>query len=138
VPDLLRDPVRDQLQTTLGASDGGTSRVFVATETSLGRRRVVEVLAPELRAGVNTERRHREIRLAAQLRHPHVAPLLSAAERAGLLYYTTPFVEGEPLRTRVDHVGELPVAEALRVLRDIADASPTRIGKSSRVATWGW
>ena len=122
--------LREHLQATLGDAyalerelgGGGMSRVFLAEETSLGRRVVVKVLAPELGAGVNADRFRREIRLAAQLQHPHVVPLLSAGEREGLLYYTMPFVPGESLRARLDHGGELPVAAALRLLRDIADA----------------
>jgi serine/threonine-protein kinase len=39
-----------------------------------------------------------------------------------LLYYTMPLVEGESLRARLARHGELPVAEAVRVLRDVADA----------------
>jgi tetratricopeptide (TPR) repeat protein/TolB-like protein len=124
------DHLREQLQTTLGAGytverelgGGGMSRVFVATETSLGRRVVVKLLPPELGAGVDAERFRREVRLAAQLQHPHVVPLLSAGERDGLLYYTMPFVEGESLRARLERAGELPVAEAVRLLRDVADA----------------
>ena len=49
-------------------------------------------------------------------------PLLSAGEADGLLYYTMPFVEGESLRARLARAGELPVREAVRVLRDVAAA----------------
>jgi serine/threonine-protein kinase len=122
--------LREHLQATLGSAytlerelgGGGMSRVFLAEETALGRRVVVKVLAPELGAGVNAERFRREVRLAAQLQHPHVVPLLSAGERDGLLYYTMPFVAGESLRARLARAGELPLAEAHRLLRDIADA----------------
>ena len=46
----------------------------------------------------------------------------SAGEGEGLLYYTMPFVEGESLRSRVDRLGALPLTEAARLLREIADA----------------
>jgi serine/threonine-protein kinase len=39
-----------------------------------------------------------------------------------LLYYTMPFIEGESLRARLARAGELPVREAVRVLRDVAAA----------------
>jgi eukaryotic-like serine/threonine-protein kinase len=98
--------LRDQLQANLGSTyrlerelgGGGMSRVFLAEERALGRRVVVKVLPPELAAGLSTERFRREIQLAAQLQHPHIVPLLSAGKSDGLLYYTTPFVEGESLR----------------------------------------
>jgi serine/threonine-protein kinase len=101
---------------------GGMSRVFVAHETALGRKVVVKVLLPELAAGVSVERFRREILLAAQLQHPHIVPLLSAGESQGLPYFIMPFVSGESLRARVMRSGELPIAEAMRILRDVVSA----------------
>src|ERR1051325_12028518 len=76
----------DRLQAALGAGyrlerelgGGGMSRVFVAEEPRLGRRVAVKVLPPELAAGINAERFHREIQLAGSPQHPHLVPLLSA------------------------------------------------------------
>jgi len=101
---------------------GGMSRVFVATELDLARRVVVKVLAPELAAGVSVDRFRRETQLAASLQHPHIVPLLTAGAAGDLLYYTMPLVEGESLRSRLAREGELPVRDALRILRDVADA----------------
>jgi serine/threonine-protein kinase len=101
---------------------GGMSRVFVATETALGRKVVIKVLPPETAAGVNVERFRREIQLAASLQHPHIVPLHAAAASGDLLYFTMPFIEGESLRARIARDGELPVHAAVRILRDVADA----------------
>ena len=98
------------------------SRVFVAEETSLGRKVVIKVLPQELAAGLSVDRFRREIQLAASLQHPHIVPLLSAGQAGDLLYYSMPLVEGESLRARLARDGELPVPEAVRVLRDVADA----------------
>lgn len=122
--------LRDQLQATLGDSlileqelgGGGMSRVFVAHEPSLGRKVVVKVLPPEMAAAVSIDRFRREIQLAAQLQHPHIVPLLAAGETDGLPYYTMPFVRGESLRSRLVKGGEFPVAETIRILREIASA----------------
>src|SRR5947199_8497155 len=94
--------LREQLQKTLGSAytlerelgGGGMSRVFVAEETSLGRSVVVKVLPPELTAGVNVDRFKREIQMAARLQHPHIVPLLSAGEIAGVPDYAMPLVDG--------------------------------------------
>ena len=126
----MSDILRDQIQSSLGAAytierelgGGGMSRVFVATEQALGREVVVQVLPPEMAAGVSIERFKREIMLAARLQHPHIVPLLTAGESQGLPYFTMPYVQGESLRVRLARGGELPVAEALRVLREIASA----------------
>src|SRR6476660_5444088 len=98
------------------------SRVFVAEETGLGRPVVIKVLPPDLAASLSLDRFRREIHLAASLQHPHIVPLLSAGQAGELLYYTMPLVEGESLRARLRRDGELPVPEATRILRDVADA----------------
>jgi len=122
--------LRDRLQASLGEgyrlerelSGGGMSRVFIAHDTRLGREVVVKVLSPDLAAGVNSDRFHREILVAAQLQHPHIVPVLSAGETDGLPYFTMPYVAGESLRRRLDGGKPLPVVEAVAVLRDVARA----------------
>jgi eukaryotic-like serine/threonine-protein kinase len=122
--------LRDQLQATLGNAyilerelgGGGMSRVFIAEDTSLGRKVVVKVLLPDLAATVNVERFRREIQLAAKLQHPHIVPVLSAGISEGLPYYMMPFIEGESLRARLARSGELPVHDTARILRDVLSA----------------
>ena len=125
MPSLL-----ESLQATLGVAyvierelgGGGMSRVFVATESALGRRVVIKVLPPEFTETVSADRFHHEIQVAAKLQHPHIVPLLTAGHSEGLLYYTMPLVEGETLRGRLTRVGELPVAEACQILTEVAQA----------------
>jgi serine/threonine-protein kinase len=122
--------LRDRLQASLGESyrlerelgGGGMSRVFVAEDTRLGRRVVVKVLSPDLAAGVNSERFHREILVAAQLQHPQIVPVLSAGETDGVPYFTMPYVAGESLRRRLDGGKPLPIVDAVAALRDVARA----------------
>ncbi len=122
--------LRDRLQAALGDAyriqrelgGGGMSRVFLAGETALGRQVVVKVLPPETAAGVNIERFRREIQLAASLQHPHIVPLHTAGQAGDLFYYTMPLVEGESLRAKLAREGELPISEAVRILRDVVDA----------------
>jgi TolB-like protein/tetratricopeptide (TPR) repeat protein len=126
----MANELQDTLQSSLGAayalerelSGGGMSRVFVAREIALDRRVVIKVLPPELAADVNAERFRREIALAARLQHPHIVPLLTAGEINGLPYFSMPFIEGESLRTTLDRAGELPIATAVRYLREVASA----------------
>src|SRR5579863_9614083 len=127
---VSQDTVRERLQATLGTAysldrelgGGGMSRVFVATETALGRTVVIKVLSPDLAEALNAERFRREIQLAARLQHPHIVPLLTAGESGGLPYFTMPFIQGESLRERLESRGELPVTDAVRVLREVASA----------------
>ena len=122
---------RERVETAVGTGyaveqelgGGGMSRVFVAEEKALGRRVVIKVLSPELTATVSTDRFRREIQLAARLQHPHIVPLFAAgAGSDGLLFYTMPYIEGESLRARIARTGELPIPDAVGILRDIVDA----------------
>jgi hypothetical protein len=125
VSDLL-----DDLRAKLGGTyridrelaGGGMSRVFLAEEIALGRRVVLKVLPAEFGPLLSAARFEREARVAARLQHPHIVPLLTAGQAGGMLYYTMPLVEGESLRTRLDQLRELPVAEAARLFREVADA----------------
>ncbi|HET7458022.1 MAG TPA: serine/threonine-protein kinase [Gemmatimonadaceae bacterium] len=127
---MSSDDVRARLESALGAQytlerelgGGGMSRVYVAVDATLGRRVVVKVLPPELAAAVSADRFRREIQLAARLQHPHIVPLLAAGAADELLYYTMPFVEGSSLRARLARDGPLPLGDALRLLRELADA----------------
>ncbi len=101
---------------------GGMSRVFLADEERLGRKVVIKVLPPEMSAGVNVERFEREIQLAAKLQHPHIVPLLTAGAQDDLLYYVMPYIKGESLRAKLSREGELPVAEAVHIIREVIDA----------------
>ena len=103
-------------------SGAGMSRVFVATERALQRRVVVKVLPPELAAGVNVERFRREIRLAAQLQHPHIVPLLAAGDDDGLLWFSMPYIEGESLRGTLTEAKRLAPRDVVRILHDVVDA----------------
>jgi len=122
--------LREGLQQRLGPSftvereltGGGMSRVFVALDTSLGRRVVVKVLPAELAASVSVERFKREILLAATLQHPHIVGVLTAGEIDGMPYFTMPFVEGESLRARIEREGRLPVGRTVSILKDVARA----------------
>ncbi|MGH7269122.1 MAG: protein kinase domain-containing protein, partial [Polyangiaceae bacterium] len=98
------------------------SRLFLATERSLDRQVVIKLLPPELASEASAQRFQREMLVTAKLQHPHILPVLSAGARDGLLYYVTPYVAGESLRHRLTLQGALPVEEAIRLLRAIADA----------------
>ena len=101
---------------------GGMSRLFLATEASLHRQVVIKVLPPEFTSEVSAARFKQEIELAAHLQHPNILPVLTAGAKDDLLFYVMPFVPGESLRHRLTREGRLPVADAVRILHEIADA----------------
>jgi serine/threonine-protein kinase len=82
----------------------------------------IKVLQPELAASLGPERFLREIKVVAGLQHPNVLPVHDSGEAGGRLWFAMPFVQGESLRARLAREGELPVAETVRLLRDVVDA----------------
>ena len=117
---------RYRIERELGA--GGMATVYLAQDLKHDREVALKVLRPELAATLGPDRFPREIRILAKLQHPHVLPLLDSGESSGFLYYVMPFVEGESLRQRLAREGQLPVHDAVHILREVADALayPTR------------
>ena len=105
---------------------GGMATVYVARDAKHDRRVAVKVLDSALTERVGARRFVREIRLMARLQHPHVLALLdsgvfNSGPLAGRPYYVMPYVAGESLRARLER-GPLEVGDAVRMLREIADA----------------
>jgi eukaryotic-like serine/threonine-protein kinase len=121
-PARLRDAIADRYPIERSLGRGGMATVYLARDVKHHRQVAVKVLHPELAAGLGTERFLREIRIEASLQHPHILPLHDSGEADGLLYYVMPYVEGESLRQRLTREGRLSVEDALRLIRDVADA----------------
>ena len=127
---LPTDPLTDRLRQGLAAryeiereiGRGGMATVYRARDVKHDRIVAVKVLHPELAEALGGERFLREVRITARLTHPHILPLLDSGETNGLLYYVMPFVEGESLRARLKREGQLPVDDAVRLVREVADA----------------
>ncbi|MDX1577493.1 MAG: serine/threonine-protein kinase [Gemmatimonadota bacterium] len=101
---------------------GAMAVVYRAHDPRHDRVVAVKVLAPQLASAIGQERFLHEVRLAAGLAHPYVLPVLDSGEADGLLYYVMPFVEGRSLRDRLTAEGELPIDEAVRITREMAEA----------------
>lgn len=102
--------------------------VFRARDLRHHRPVAIKVLRPELAAELGIERFLQEIRVAAQLQHPMILPLFDSGDARRdpdgppCLYYVMPLVQGETLRARIDREHQLPVADAIAIARDVADA----------------
>jgi serine/threonine-protein kinase len=109
-----------RLEQEIGA--GGMATVYLAEDLRHDRRVALKVLRPELAAVIGAERFLAEIKLTANLQHPHILPLFDSGAADSFLYYVMPFVEGESLRDRLRREKQLPVEDALRIAREVADA----------------
>jgi TolB-like protein/Flp pilus assembly protein TadD len=96
--------------------------VYLALDLRHGRPVALKVLRPDLPHPLAAERFLREIAVVAGLTHPHIVPLHDSGEEAGLLWYAMPYIEGESLRNRLRRDGSLPLDEAIRLAREVADA----------------
>ena len=101
---------------------GGMATVYLAEDERHDRRVALKVLRPELAAVIGAERFLAEIKLTANLQHPHILPLFDSGEADSFLYYVMPFVEGESLRDRLRREKQLPVEEAVRIATEVASA----------------
>ena len=101
---------------------GGMATVYLAEDLKHHRKVAVKVLRPELASALGPERFLREIETTASLRHPHILPLYDSGEAGGFLFYVMPYVEGESLGDRLNREKQLPLDDAMRITREVADA----------------
>ena len=103
--------------------EGGMSLVYLAHDAATGERVAIKVLSPALARDASAMARlRREAGLAGRLAHPNVCHILRMGETAdGLPYVVMPFIEGEVLSEREHRLGTLPLDEAVRFARDIAE-----------------
>ncbi|MFC1661358.1 protein kinase [Gemmatimonadota bacterium] len=118
----LKAALADRYRIEREIGSGGMATVYLAQDPKHDRKVAVKVLDPELAQSVGAERFLREIKIAANLHHPHILPVHDSGEADGFLYFVMPFVEGESLQDRLTRERQLPVEDALRITREIAEA----------------
>jgi serine/threonine-protein kinase len=101
---------------------GGMSTVYLARDERHHREVAIKVMHSELTHGAGVQRFLREISIASMVRHPHILPLYDSGEVNGQLFYVMPYVEGGSLGGRLEQRRQLPVAEAIAITRDVAEA----------------
>jgi serine/threonine-protein kinase len=100
---------------------GGMATVYLAEDVKHGRKVAIKVLRGEVAAKSDPRRFLREIRIAARLTHPNILPLYDSGEIDGRFFYVMPFMGCENLRARLDRERRLPVDEAIRIARMVAE-----------------
>jgi len=101
---------------------GGMATVYRARDLRHERDVAVKVMHPELAMHTAADRFLREIKIAANLTHPHIVPVHDSGSAEGRLYFVMPLIQGESLRTRLERTGPLPLDEVLTYARDVAQA----------------
>ncbi len=118
----IRTALADHYQIEHVLGEGGMATVYQAEDLKHHRKVAVKVMRPELAETLGAERFLREVEIAAQLSHPNILPVYDSGATQGVLYYVMPVVEGESLPARLAREKQLPVEEALRLAREVAEA----------------
>ncbi len=120
----------EQLQRSLGTDytlereigRGGMGVVYRAHDARYERTVAIKVLRDEIGSGINAARFHREIRIEARLQHPNIVPVHEWGVKDDMIFCVMPLVEGESLRARLARERQLPIADAVRIAREVASA----------------
>jgi serine/threonine-protein kinase len=118
----LKNALADRYTVERQLGEGGMATVYLAHDLKHDRKVAIKVLRPELAAVLGAERFLNEIKVTANLQHPHILPLFDSGQADGFLYYVMPYVEGESLRDRLDREKQLGVDEAVEITRAVASA----------------
>jgi eukaryotic-like serine/threonine-protein kinase len=103
----------------LGA--GGMGEVYLAEDTTLGRRVALKVLPPEHMQDEERVRRFKqEAKSASALNHPNILTIHEVGEADGHHFIATEFIDGETLRALLRRTGRLETDEALKVAVQVA------------------
>ena len=102
---------------------GGMATVWVADDPVLSRRVAVKILRSDLAADDGTRVRFRhEAIAAARLSHPNIVATYDTGDDDGVAYIVMELIDGPTLRLLIDQQGGLPVADVIRIGKQVADA----------------
>jgi tRNA A-37 threonylcarbamoyl transferase component Bud32 len=121
--ELAVDRILDQryrILEPIGA--GGSSQVYLAQDTALGREVAIKVLDPQAAAdGTLRKLFVKEARALAQLTHPNIVGVYDVGEVDGLPFIVMEHVAGSSLKQRIERSGALPLDDAVRLTDEIAN-----------------
>ncbi len=102
--------------------EGGMSYVYLGEDIATKAQYAIKVLSPQLvKDGNAMARLRREASLGMRLEHPNVCHIVRLGETEdGVVYVVMPFVQGEILSDRNNRRGQLPLAEVIPFVQQIA------------------
>jgi len=135
-------PAQENIKFTIGnyqiisaIGKGGMGEVFLAYDTTCGRRIALKRIRTDLAEHIQMHNRFlKEARITSQLTHPSIIPIYAIQGEDNAIYYTMPFVEGGTLKEilrktrqqekkgeKLDHVGG-SIPALMRIFLSICQA----------------
>jgi len=106
--------------------EGGMGAVYLAKDTTLGRRVALKLLPREHTQDEERLRRFKqEAKAASALNHPNILTIHEVGEAEGHHFIVTEFIDGETLRGSLRRAGKMKTSEALKVAAQVASALAT-------------
>ncbi len=118
----LTTALADRYRIEKHIGEGGMATVYLAHDIKHDRNVALKVLRPELAALIGAERFLNEIKVTANLQHPHILPLHDSGDADGFLFYVMPYVAGESLRETIVREKQLGIEEAIEITTAVASA----------------
>ncbi len=102
--------------------EGGMGAVYKARHITLNKIVAVKVMSSALMGEIHRKRFLREARAAAQLEHVNIIQVHDTGVAEGFNYIVMQFIDGESIQRMLTREGKFEQKEALRVIKDAADA----------------
>src|SRR5438105_5770631 len=122
IPEAFSSALAERYRIERELGRGGMATVYLADDLKHGRQVAIKVMNSAIASAIGPDRFLREIEIASRLTHPHILPLHDSGIAADLLYYVTPYIQGESLRARITRERQLPLEDVLRLACEISSA----------------
>src|SRR5689334_19218619 len=100
---------------------GAMGEVYAAEQTSIGTKAAIKLLRPELSEDrQQVQRFFNEAVAVGKIKHAGIVKIFDVGFHAGRAFLIMEFLEGEPLRSRIERAGKLPIGDAAVIARQIA------------------
>jgi len=120
---MVGQVLNDRYEILEKIGEGGMAVAYRGRDRVLGRVVAIKVMRPELAADQGfLARFRREARAAAGITHEHIAGVYDTGSDGPYHYIVMEYVDGESLKQRLRREGQLPLAEALRIATETAEA----------------
>ncbi len=101
---------------------GGMGNVYRVFDRTINEMVALKIIRPEIATDRNViERFGQELKTARKISHRNICRMFDIGEEAGVHYITMEYVTGEDLRSLIRRIGQLNVAKAIDIAKQICE-----------------